>query len=77
MKRIIGEVSAMPAGAGMMGSKYCWDAQYRRYQQIEALEKQGCTHIQIGSQVSRVQIAKQRAMFKSGGICGFYKREGL
>ncbi len=77
MKQKIGDVPAMPAGAGMMGSRYCWDAQFRRYQQIDALEKQGCTHTRIGSTVSRIHTAKQRAMLKSGGICGFYRREGI
>ena len=74
MKRKIGIIDPMPEGAGMMGSRYCWDFQFRRYQEIEALEKKGYTHIQIGSIVSRIHTAKYRAMLKSGGICGFERR---
>ncbi len=77
MEQKIGDVPAMPAGAGMMGSRYCWDAQFRRYKQIESLEKQGHTHIRIGSTVSRIHTAKQRAMLGSGGVCGFYERKGI
>ncbi len=74
-KRKIGDVDSMPDGAVMMGSKYCWDAQFRRYQQIEMLEKKGYTHIRIGSTISKIQTAKRHAMLKSGGICGFERRQ--
>ncbi len=74
MERKIGEIPAMLAGAGMMGSRYCWDAQFRRYQQIDALEKQGHTHIRIGETVSLIGTAKRRAEQKSGGVCGLEKR---
>ncbi len=74
MKRIIGEVPSAPLGAGMMGSRYCWDFQFQRYKQIECLEKQGCTHIKIGAQISKINTALGRAMIKSGGACGFERR---
>ena len=73
-KRKIAEIETMPLGAGMMGSHYCHEAQFRLYQQIENLEQQGFTHIRIGSAVSKIATALRRAMFGSGGVCGFERR---
>ena len=59
----------------MQGGCRLYDAQFRRYQELERLQREGYTHAKTwGGKPRLITTWLRETQFKAGGVVGFFDR---